>query len=94
MQTRTLNIETLRRCAAALERNHVARIEQPVILMHPDTHLAIRRADARTQWRRQHRATRIAKRTGQPAAEVLREFTAETAEAFGIRIVVVEGVNP
>ena len=91
MATKTLTIETLRRCVAALNRGQVARVEPPVVLMHPQTHLDIRRADARAQWRQQHRANRIAQRTGVPAGQVARQFTAETREAFGVRIVVMEG---
>lgn len=90
MATKTLTIDLLRRCAADLRRQQVAMVEPPMVLMHPDTHLAIRRADARAQWRNQHRADRIAKRTGLPAEQVARQFTAETAEVFGIRIVMAE----
>lgn len=88
MPAEKLSIDMLRRCADAIRRNEVVRIEQPVVLMHPDTHMEIRRADARAQWRSQHRANRIARRTGLPAAQVLRQFTGETVELFGVRIVV------
>ncbi len=91
MPTKTLTIETLRRAMATIRCNQVARIEQPVVLMHSATHMDIRRADARSQWRLQHRANRIAMRTGQPAAVVARQFTAETRVAYGIRIVMDEG---
>lgn len=91
MATKTLTIETLRRCVAALNRGQVALIEPPVVLMHPDTHLAIRRADARDCWRFQHRANRIAQRAGLRAEQVERLFTAETREALGVRILMADG---
>lgn len=91
MAAKTLTIDTLRRCVAALNRGQVARIEHPVVLMHPDTHLAIRRADAQSCWRLQHRANRIARRAGQTAEQVARQFTAETREAYGVRIILADG---
>lgn len=64
-----------------------------VVILHPSVHEAMARADARSQWRQQHRINRIAERDGVTPRQVERQFTGETVRFMGLDLILSDRVT-